>query len=75
MKWLVNLESIAQNKQSGTCPFCNSENTDYAYNRVKNSDMGYGAVWCNECKRAFHISRIKITDESHVKEIPKDLIY
>lgn len=73
MKWLGNLNSIATNGQPGTCPYCESENVNYILKIVdEKSKMGYGAIWCNDCKKAFHISRIKV-DEGIIKEIPSDL--
>lgn len=75
MKWLKNLERISINGIPGECPYCKSENTDYALNvDDEKTSMGYGSIWCNDCKKAFHISRIKV-DKKYVKEIPKDLSY
>ena len=55
------------------CPYCKSENVNYTLKIVdEKSKMGYGAIWCNDCKKAFHISRIKV-DEEIIKEIPSDL--
>lgn len=76
MKWLKNLESLAKNKDTDRCPFCKSSNTDYSVNVCdKQTMMGYGVIWCNDCKKALHISRIKITEEMNTKPIPTDLIY
>ena len=74
MKWLNNLEMVAQNKTSGTCPHCNSKNTDYGFvvDDEKNN-MGHGAVWCNDCHNGCHISRIKISSDMKIKDIPKDI--
>lgn len=76
MKWLKNLESIAKNHKSGLCPICGSKETDFGYSIIDpKSRMGYGAVWCNSCRHAFHISRVEVKDEKHIKEIPHNLIY
>lgn len=75
IKWIKNLESIAQTKTSGKCPYCKSSNTDYTF--IGNvGEYGYGEIWCNDCKSAYHMSRVEVTKEFSVnKEVPKDLIY
>ena len=57
MKWLDNITNIIATHNAGKCPFCNSENTDYRIINLS-SDIGYGDVWCNDCKKAFHISDV-----------------
>lgn len=76
MKWLQNLEMVANNKGTGSCPCCQSNKTEYGV-QVDNHEkmMGHGVIWCNDCKRAFLVSRMKIDDERYIKEIPSDLIY
>ena len=74
MKWLDNLQSIAENNKAGNCPFCDSHNTDHGFVLDdENSKMGHGAIWCNDCKKAYHISRIKISNDMRIKDIPKNL--
>ena len=75
MKWIKNLESISITKTSGKCPHCGSNNTDYTF--VGNvGGVGYGEIWCNDCKSAYHLSRVLITEEYNLnKEIPKNIIY
>lgn len=76
MKWLKNLEMIAQNKKSGTCPVCSSKNTEYGFVvDDEKTNMGHGAVWCNDCQNGHHISRIKITSDMLTKDIPKNIKY
>ena len=75
MKWLDNITNIIATPNAGKCPFCNSENTDYRIINLS-SDIGYGDVWCNDCKKAFHISRMKISEDIiKNSEIPKSLNY
>lgn len=75
MKWLNNLHSLAENKGFGSCPYCKSENLDYGQNLIdEEHQMGYGVIWCNDCRKAFHISRIKI-DKRFIKSIPSNLIF
>ncbi len=75
MKWIKNLESVAKTGNPGECPYCKSKNTAYALSiDDEETLMGHGAVWCEDCRKAFHISRIKV-DSKYVKEIPKNLLY
>lgn len=63
MKWMDNLEHLAQGKGCGKCPYCGSLNMDALCVVVDSTTrMGYGDLWCNDCKRAFHISRMQIPD-------------
>ena len=76
MKWIKNLNSLAVNGNVGQCPFCNSDDTDSSFITInKKSGMGYEVIWCNKCKHAFRVSRIKVSNEMEEKEIPKDLIF
>lgn len=77
MKWLNNLKNIATENKPGKCPYCGSENTEYSATVVDHdTQMGYMDIWCNDCKKAYHMSRIKV--ESGYKtgiKLPKDLKY
>lgn len=77
MKWLDNLKNIAISGQAGKCPVCGSENTDYICTVVKTeSKDGYLDVWCNDCRSAYHVSRIQIADNMKITgEVPEDLHY
>ena len=76
MKWIKNLEMIAQNKEPGVCPICNSKHTDYGFVvDDEKTNMGYGAVWCNNCYNGYHISRIKISSDMKIGSIPKNINY
>ena len=76
MKWLKNLQSLSNSNTTGQCPFCDSDNTDYAVNIIDDKTMmGYGAIWCNDCRKAFHISRMKVFKDMKMNPIPKDLIF
>ena len=67
MKWLDNVTNIVRSHNAGKCPYCGSENTDYRLIEISNGN-GCGDIWCNDCKSAFHISRMKVS-----KEIIKDI--
>lgn len=75
MKWLKNIENIAESKKVGKCPICNSDDTDYTMIGEINS-FGYGEMWCNNCKSAYHLSGVKISNEYNLnKDVPKSLKY
>lgn len=75
MKWLKNIENIAEKNVPGKCPLCGSLNTDYNATRIHN-EYGHCVIWCNDCKHAFNVSRIKITRDTITnKTIPNDLIF
>ena len=74
MRWLNNLKSVFEKNDSGRCPYCNSADTDYGFVLIdEKNNMGCGAIWCNQCRQAYYISRIEITDGMRIKEIPKGL--
>lgn len=75
-KWIDNLKSIVDNGNAGDCPLCHSHNTDFSIKKTR-KDMGYGVVWCNDCHKAFHISRINISGIKSMgnSDVPKSLIY
>lgn len=63
MKWNENLISISRAGNPGACPHCGSTKTDYMCNIVDpEKKLGYMDVWCDNCKKAFHVSRMEITD-------------
>jgi len=75
MNWLNNLKSISLKKISGECPFCKSNNTDYTFTEISNG-MGCGTIWCNNCRKAYHISRMKIQNGYKLNDrIPDNLIF
>lgn len=75
MKWLKNLEHVAENNTPGICPHCGSNKTEYTANKIK-EDFGHCIIWCNDCKHAYNISRVQVTEGMIMnKEIPADLIF
>lgn len=76
MKWIKNIQSVIQNGDAGECPFCSSSDTDYSASIIeKETNMGYAVIWCNKCKHAIHISRMKINKEMKNGKIPDGLKY
>lgn len=75
MKWLENLDNIANGKAPGKCPYCGSENTDYSCTvAVPEKRLGHMTVWCNDCLMAYHMSRMEVTEGLETdKEIPQGL--
>ena len=56
LKWAKNLKSIIDENTPGYCPVCNSVNTGYSMHIIDDkTNMGFGVIWCNDCKNAFHI--------------------
>ena len=77
-KWMPNLINIAKYGVVGKCPYCKSENTDQGYTRFKlNNQYGWGTIWCNYCKRGYHISRIMWSEKlsTHEKQAPEGINY
>lgn len=74
MKWINNLKMITTEHRAGNCPHCGSNDTDYGFVVVvKETQMGYGDIWCNNCNRGFHISRTKVLPDMPIKSIPKGI--
>ena len=61
MKWIDNLVNLNKTGLVGNCPYCGKENTKSNFQKV-NNNMGFGDIWCQDCKNAFHISRVEIND-------------
>ncbi len=75
MKWLKNLENIIDHNKPEDCPCCGSLNTEYSAKEVKNN-YGFCVIWCNDCKNAYNVSRMKINDNFITdKKFLTDLIF
>lgn len=76
-KWLENIKSISNHGNAGKCPFCGSVRTDYKCSVVQwESRNGYMDIWCNDCKKAFHVSRMRISEEMKTEgAIPEGVQY
>jgi transposase-like protein len=75
-KWLKILEDFATTKKSGKCPYCKNTNTEIGLTvDDEKTKMGHGVIWCNDCKKAFHVSRIKVENDIFIKVIPSNLTY
>lgn len=68
MRWLEFAKEIALTDRPGICPYCRGHNTDYAFVLVnENNKVGYLDMWCNDCKKVGHISRVII--DNRVKKV------
>lgn len=77
MKWRDNLVNIAQTGKPGKCPYCGGKRTDYKCTVViPDKRLGYMDVWCNDCLRAYHMSRMKVEKNLKIEgEVPSGLVY
>ena len=76
-KWIENFKCVMERGNAGKCPFCRSVNMDYkASVVVPESRLGYMDIWCNDCKKAFHVSRMQVPEGIKVDgETPEGLKY
>ena len=76
MKWIDNLKRITEKGTPGACPECGSIDTDYACSVVDlEKRTGSLDVWCNNCKSAYHVSRMEVVPGLKEGKIPRDLKY
>lgn len=78
-KWLNTVSEFCAGKKP-TCPNCGGNNFKDGYLLSKvNSNYGWGAVWCENCRNAFIISRVGLSDgkikNKVVNSLPDDLKY
>lgn len=76
-KWLDNFKRIINVRKAGKCPYCKGVNTDYKCTVVvPEGRLGFMDIWCNDCRRAFHVSRMQVPEDMKTDgEVPKDLKY
>ena len=77
--WVKALINLTEEKE-GKCPKCGRKNLDYGYVILNQENQsGYGAVWCNDCRHAFCLSRIKLNGNENenkiLKYLHKDLVF
>lgn len=78
-KWMQALLSLVKG-QKATCPHCGGSNLDYGYVMLNEKrKSGYGAVWCNDCHKAFPLSRAVDLDKADqtkiLPDLPKDIVF
>lgn len=75
MNWIKNIESIMKKNGSGQCPFCQGMNTDYTIKKVV-KDYGYCVIWCNDCKKAVNLSRVRVeSSQIRNRALPDNLSF
>lgn len=75
MRWADNIISALNTGNAGVCPYCGSANTDFNLEVIiEEEKLGFGTIWCNDCKHAINLSRIRIKNQKPTKT-PKNLIY
>lgn len=74
-KWIKPLVHLGEYRKVGLCPYCKSANTHFGYETLKNSEYGFGAVWCSDCNHGMLLCRVRIADIVDWGEpIPNNLI-
>lgn len=72
-KWLDEILKFA-NGQKPTCPVCGNNNFETGYIELNTKEhLGWGAVWCEDCRSAFVLSRVLLTDKDARKKIVPSL--
>ena len=72
--WTKNMSNIASDGNPCKCPVCGNKNTDYKYSLI-DSGWGYCDIWCNECKHAYHVSRVRVPETIPDKILPDNLLF
>ncbi len=68
-RWIDEILAFANGREP-TCPFCGAHNFEVGYLELNTKEhLGWGAVWCEECRSAFTLSRVILTDEESRKKI------
>ena len=76
MSWADKFAAVSEGRPLGACPVCGKDCLEAGFQIVlKEEKMGYGAIWCNACRTAYHVSRMKISEKLPIKNIPKDFRY
>ena len=67
MKWLKNLESFGKSRTLGVCPYCGSKRLQSCFAMVNEREgMGYGDMWCEDCKKGYHMSRVSLQEDFRI---------
>lgn len=74
-KWIDVLNHFGATGNLGKCPNCNLPELHIGIVPLSPS-VGYGAIWCNSCKHAIHLSRVLIKgDTMTINGLPDGLIF
>ncbi len=77
MKWMDEMVALCQNEENIRCPLCGKEKLDYGFIFLdKKENIGWAAIWCNECHRGKIFSRCKPMENTKIIiDIPHDVVY
>lgn len=76
MKWIDNMVSVFEHNKDTACPCCGSQNTNHSFTVVnEKSRMGYADIWCEDCRRGIHLSRLIVPQEGREENAPTDIKY
>lgn len=76
MRWQKNLLCFAENNTVGKCPYCSSQNTSFGYRKLTAEGYGYGAIWCNDCRKGYFLDRADLRQIKNLGEnIPEDISF
>lgn len=76
MKWLDNITAAFERGEDIACPYCGSLHTDHGFTIVKPSTRaGHGTIWCNDCGRGVHLSRLTVPAGAKEKTPPNGIKY
>ncbi len=67
-KWLELGRSINQ-KQKVACPTCGKLAIQFQYVGDPVTKIGYLDIWCGECLRGIHVSRVQIPGDTPMLDI------
>lgn len=63
--WLHALSELSD-KGVSECPSCGSSRLRHCFAGSEASRMGYGVLWCEECRRGVQLSRLKVPDDFEI---------
>ena len=75
--WLNYLLSVQEGGNEGTCPCCGGNSLSAGFVLTDaDTKRGHGSLWCNDCKHAYHLSRMIISENLPIiEDYPPNLIY
>ena len=76
-RWINECINLTDGREA-TCPNCGGHQFKDRYIELDKKDhRGWGAIWCEDCRTAFVMSRVILTDEAIrqkiVPTLPDDL--
>lgn len=77
VKWLDEMIALCDKTKHVKCPVCGKETLDYGFILVdKEENLGWAAIWCNNCHKGKIVSRCKPMENSKfITDIPHNIDY